>query len=186
MVAGLTCGSVPQPIEGGMVTRNLPTNAAGPPDLLDLDFPLELRFNFLLRFVLSDTVFASRVLHAFLITLLSVVGHQLWKPLGLGFPCDQLLDKSDIYADPISYTAGANLMGVKLSNNMDLLFPGVLTIPGVSKGWRWRAGVLLSIGLLHKGVLAVVCRNANCRFIEGRYINYQKLTLWPEMTAYSG
>ena len=170
MVAGLVCRPAPQLIQGGMNARDLLTNTAWPLILLDLDFPMKFRFNFLLGFILGDTALPGRVLHALLITLLSVVGHQLWKPLGLGFPGDQLLDKSDVDAYPISDTAGANLMGVKLSNNMNLLLPGVLATPGVSKGRRWRAGILLSISVWHKGVLAVVCRNANCIFVEARLI----------------
>ena len=150
MVAGLFRRPAPQPIQEGMNTTDLLTNTVCPQDLLDLDFPMKLRFNLLLGFILGDTAFAGRVLHTLLITLLSVVGHQLWKPLRLGFTCDQLLDKSDIDTYPISDTAGANLMGVKLSNNMYLLFAGVIAFPGVSKGRRWRAGILLAISVWHK------------------------------------
>ena len=102
---------------------------------LEIDLLAKLFLDFLLHLVLYDTLATPGVLHPLGVTLAAIVRHHALEPAHLDLSGNQLLDEGNINSYSIGNAAGANFMGVKLRDNMNLFLSGMNTLPGVTVRW---------------------------------------------------
>ena len=93
---------------------------------------LELALYFLLLLVATHSSTGVAVTHALPESLLTIMRHQPGEAVLLYLSGDQFLDKGDINAHPVGNAAGANLVGMKFSNDVYLFLTAVRALAGVA------------------------------------------------------
>lgn len=104
---------------------------------LEIHFALELRLDALLQVeALGTRGLALAVAQPLLVAIAAVLCHQPGKAFRFQLTGNQRFDEGNIDTDTIGDATGANAVGVKFRNNMQLLLAGEMALPGVAPGRR--------------------------------------------------